>query len=145
MYENVLVPTDGSDGMDRVVEHAIHVALMAESTLHVLHVVDTAVAPLDSHSQSTYDWMEAARRASVVAIRDRALDAGIHTIETVRRGTPYREILEYAAENDVDLVVIGTHGRTGLRRTLLGSTAERVVRLSDVPVLTVRTTPVARA
>lgn len=141
MYDNVLVPTDGSDGTARVLEHALHTARRDGATLHVLHVVDTSAAPLDAHSRAAYDALEAAGRASVVEIRDRALDAGVHVRTETREGTPFREILDYAGANDVDLIVIGTHGRTGLRRTLLGSVTERVVRLSAVPVLTVRTTP----
>jgi nucleotide-binding universal stress UspA family protein len=141
VYENILLPTDGSDGTGRVVEHAIHVARLDGATLHVLHVVDTSVVALDAHSRSVYDGMEAAGRNSVEEIRDRALEVGIHSVSAVRRGTPHREILDYAAENAVDLVVMGTHGRTGLQHTLLGSVTERVVRLSEVPVLTVRTRP----
>lgn len=57
-------------------------------------------------------------------------------------GVPSEEILDYADANGVDLIVMGTHGRTGLPRLLLGSTTERVVRLFDAPVLTVRTLPV---
>jgi len=141
MYDNILVPTDGSDGTARVVEHALHIARDNDATLHVLHVIDTSTSPLDLHSRSVYDALEAAGRASVIEIRDRALEAGVHTVTEVREGTPFREILDYAGANDVDLIVIGTHGRTGLRRTLLGSVTERVVRLSEIPVLTVRTAP----
>lgn len=141
MYENVLIPTDGSDGTPRAVEHAIRLARADAGTLHVLHVVDE-VLPLDPHSQSLYDELEAAGRVSAEAICDRAAEAGVHAVGTVRRGTPSEEILDYADENGVDLIVMGTHGRTGLPRLFLGSTTERVVRLSDVPVLTVRTLPV---
>ena len=142
VYENVLIPTDGSDGMPRAVEHAIRLARTSGGTLHVLHVVDE-VLPLDSHSRSLYDELETAGRVSAEAICDRAAEAGVHAVGTVRQGTPSEVILDYADGNDVDLIVMGTHGRTGLPRLLLGSTTERVVRLSDVPVLTVRTLPVA--
>jgi len=141
MYENILLPTDGSDGTDRVVEHAIHLARGSGATVHVLHVVDTSALPLDAHSQHVYDELESAGLDSVVEIRDGALEAGVHAVEAVREGTPYREILAYADEHDVDLVVIGTHGRNGLRRRVLGSVAERVVRCAEAPVLTVRTSP----
>lgn len=145
MYENVLIPTDGSDGTPRAVEHAIRLARTTGGTLHVLHVVDTETLPLDSHSRSLYDELETAGRVSTEAICDRAAEVGVHAVGTVRQGTPCEAILDYADANDVDLIVMGTHGRTGLRRLLLGSTTERVVRLSDVPVLTVRTLPVTDA
>jgi nucleotide-binding universal stress UspA family protein len=141
MYDTILVPTDGSDGTARVAEHAIHLARQEEATLHVLHVVDTSVVPLDGHSRAIYEELEAQGRGSVATICDRANEASVHAVDAVREGEPYREILGYAEKNDVDLVVLGTHGRSGVRRALLGSVAERVVRLSPVPVLTVRTTP----
>jgi nucleotide-binding universal stress UspA family protein len=63
----------------------------------------------------------------------------VKTIEgVVAQGTPHQAILDYIGEHDIDLVVMGTHGRTGLDRYLLGSITEKVVRLSDAPVLTVR-------
>jgi nucleotide-binding universal stress UspA family protein len=65
--------------------------------------------------------------------------AGVNTIEgVVAQGAPHQAILDYVDEHDIDLVVMGTHGRTGLDRYLLGSVTEKVVRLSDAPVLTVR-------
>jgi nucleotide-binding universal stress UspA family protein len=85
--------------------------------------------------------MEARGRSSVAAIHDRAAEAGRYALGVLRQGTPHRAILDYAAENGVDLIVIGTHGRSGARHVALGSVAERVVRFSDVPVLTVRTLP----
>ena len=141
MYDTILVPTDGSDGMARVAEHAIHLARLSEGTLHVLYVVDTSVVPLDAHSQATHARLEEAGRTSVAEIHDRAASVGIYASTAVRYGTPHQEILAYADENDVDLVVLGTHGRTGLPHVLLGSVAERVVQHSEVPVLTVRTSP----
>jgi nucleotide-binding universal stress UspA family protein len=63
---------------------------------------------------------------------------GIDVVTAVATGTPHTEILEYADEHDVDLVVMGTHGRTGVERHLLGSVTEKVVRMADAPVVTVR-------
>jgi nucleotide-binding universal stress UspA family protein len=144
VYDQILFPTDGSDGTARAAEHAVSLARTNGATLHVLHVLDTSALTLDSHSRELVDAMESAGRGSVAAVCDRAIDAGVHAVDVVRRGTPHREILDYAAENDVDLIVIGTHGRTGLSRRVLGSVTERVVRLSDAPVLTVRTLPAER-
>ncbi|TKX74832.1 universal stress protein [Halorubrum sp. GN11_10-6_MGM] len=74
--------------------------------------------------------------AAAARLRDGESAPEVHT--AVETGTPHSAILEYADANGVDLVVMGTHGRTGVERYLLGSVAEKVVRLSDVPVLTVR-------
>jgi nucleotide-binding universal stress UspA family protein len=67
-----------------------------------------------------------------------AEEAGVDAVEaSVAQGTPHQAILEYVDYHDIDLVVMGTHGRTGLDRYLMGSVTENVVRLSDAPVLTV--------
>lgn len=72
------------------------------------------------------------------AARSKAKTADVESIRgTVAAGSPYRQILNYADENDVDLIVMGTHGRQGVERYLLGSVAEKVVRTADCPVLTV--------
>jgi len=65
-------------------------------------------------------------------------EEGIETVTAVRHGEPAQTITEYAEENDIDLVMMGTHGRRGVRRRLIGSVTEKVVRLSDRPVMTVR-------
>jgi nucleotide-binding universal stress UspA family protein len=81
------------------------------------------------------------RAESVVeSVAERAADAGVETVTAVEPGVPDDVVVEYAADHDCDLVVMGTHGRTGLQRYLLGSVTERTVRRSSVPVLTVRGT-----
>ncbi|MDG5818850.1 universal stress protein [Natronococcus sp. A-GB7] len=62
----------------------------------------------------------------------------VDTVATVQVGKPYEAILEYVDDHDIDMIVMGTHGRSGLDRYLLGSVAEKVVRMSDVPVVTIR-------
>jgi nucleotide-binding universal stress UspA family protein len=137
MYDRVLVPTDGSEGSRAAVEHAVDLARTFDAVLHVLSVVDADVG-VDGAVVGTLDAFEAAGEDAVDEVARRAAAAGVETVTDVREGTPHRALLDYADEHAVDLVVMGTHGRTGLDRYLLGSVAERVVRLSDVPVLTVR-------
>lgn len=138
MYHRILVPTDGSDGTERAVEHAIALAADLDAGLDVLHVTDTSNYPLDGHSRQ---FLRAAERAGDESLREvieRARERGVDRVTaTVRQGVPYRMILDYVDETDVDLVVMGTHGRRGLDRFLLGSTTERVVRGADVTVLSV--------
>ena len=141
MLARILLPTDGSEGVERAVEHALSLARDRGADLHVLHVADTSTLPLDAHSEAAVQYMEAVAEESVAEILERAEDAGIESaVGAVRRGRPDRTILAYADEHDVDLIVMGTHGRTGLDHLLLGSVTERVVRSADVPVLTVRDT-----
>jgi nucleotide-binding universal stress UspA family protein len=140
MYDTILVPTDGSDGAGAATRNAVTLARAFDATVHALSVVDDRVtdpeiAGLDGELM---DFFEERARGSVEAVAASAEDAGIGCETAVERGVPHRRILEYADENGVDLVSMGTHGRTGLDRLLMGSVTERVVRKSDVPVLTTR-------
>ena len=138
MYERILHPTDGSEGSEAAAEHAIELARRYDASLHVVYAVRTDVVP-DAGGFGVYDALEEAGQTAVDAAVERAEAAGVETVEgAIERGRPHRVIVQYADEHDVDLVVMGTHGRTGLDHYLLGSVAEKVVRTSPVPVMTVR-------
>ncbi|ERH07943.1 MAG: universal stress protein UspA related nucleotide-binding protein [Halonotius sp. J07HN4] len=142
MYDAILVPTDGSEPASTAVEHAIDLAANASGTLHALSVVDSsAYASLDVSSQSALDSLETNAEEATESIAETAADAGVDTVTEVSVGSPHTQITDYADAVDADLIVMGTHGRTGLDRVLLGSVTERVVRDAPCPVLTVRATP----
>ena len=144
MYRRILLPTDGSPQADEAAEHAIDLAARYDATLHVLFVVDTAALPLDVHSEGLFERIEEEGRLSMDEILTRAHERGVDPVVTdVVRGSPAAEIIDYVPANDVDLIVMGTHGRHGVDRYILGSVTERVVREAAVPVLTVRTGPAA--
>ena len=142
----VLLPTDGSEGAEVAVAHAVSLAETYGATLHVLAVADTksygtfttggadtVVSALEERCRENLDGVETA----VAGLTSDETDSP--AVETaMRRGFPAEEILRYADEQDADLIVMGTHGRTGVDRVLLGSVTERVVRRSPVPVVTVR-------
>ncbi|QLG27488.1 universal stress protein [Halorarum halophilum] len=139
MYDDILVPTDGSAAADAAVEHAVTLAERFDATLHALYVVDsTAYSSLEAGSQMVAEALEDEGEAAVDRIAAAANDADLPVVESVVSGTAYRSILEYAGEEDIDLITMGTHGRRGIDRYLLGSVTERVVRSADQPVLTVR-------
>lgn len=142
MYDAILVPTDGSEGTRGAVEHAIDHAQRYDADLHVLYVVDTRVsAEAGMESPDVLGALENAGQQAIDDVIAQAEAADIGTIEAaVANGIPHQAIEDYAAENDIDLIVMGTHGRTGLDRYLLGSVTEKVVRTSPIPVLTVAMT-----
>jgi nucleotide-binding universal stress UspA family protein len=128
MYRRLLVPIDGSATGERGLEEAIRLATVLDGQIRLLHVLSTANVPRDGAD------------AMVDASRCRAIAAGIGT--DVRRFDGFDGSVDelIAAESrawGADLVVMGTHGRHGLPRLLLGSDADRVVRLSRIPVLLV--------
>ena len=139
VYDRILTPTDGSNPSNRGVDRAIELAARFDSTVHALYVVDgSAYSTLEAGSEVVIDALEAEGEQATDRVADAAAAAGVETTTTVTSGTAYRAIREYADEQAVDMIVMGTHGRKGLDRYLLGSVTERVVRTADVPVLTVR-------
>ncbi|MBP1922502.1 nucleotide-binding universal stress UspA family protein [Halorubrum alkaliphilum] len=139
MYDEILVPTDGSPASDAAIEHAIDLAAQYGARLHALYVVDgAAYSTLEAGSEIVVEALRSEGETATQRVADAAADAGIDTTTTVTTGTAYQSIRDYVAENGIDMIVMGTHGRKGLDRYLLGSVTERVVRTADVPVLTVR-------
>ena len=119
--DDILVPTDGSEAARAAAEHAIDLASRTGATLHVLHV------DADDEGEAVEEIVEMATAAEISAV------------EPVRRtGRPHLEIVGYATEAEIDCIVMGSHGRAGLRRYLLGSVTERTVRFATVPVVAVR-------
>ncbi|MFU1780686.1 universal stress protein [Haloarcula japonica] len=139
MYESVLIPTDGSGDMREVADHAIALAERCEAVVHVLHVVDDRAygSIPDDVQQRVEETLTADGEDATKAIAQRALNAGLDTVREVRWGNPPAGIVAYATENDISLIIMGTHGRTGYDRYLLGSVTEKVVRVAPMPVLTV--------
>jgi len=139
MYSAVLVPTDGSEGTRGAVEHAISHAKRYDAALHVLYVVDARVGIAhESSPAAILDDLDEAGQRIIDDVIAQAEAADVGTIEgVVAHGHPHRAILDYSDAEGIDIVVMGTHGRTGLDHYLIGSVTEKLVRLSDVPVLTV--------
>ncbi|XVH31251.1 universal stress protein [Haloferacaceae archaeon DSL9] len=138
MYENILVPVDGSDGAARILHHAGELAHWADATIQLLFVADTTRDSLARVEGNIVDAL-AQEGESVVEDAGKTLDSlGVDYETDVVQGNPARTIVDYAERYDYDVIVMSTHGREGLSRHLLGSVTEKVVRLSAVPVLTVR-------
>lgn len=138
MYDDVLVPTDGSEAAERAVARAVDLARTAAATVHALTVVRADLAPASLDDDAAADVRETAERAGRTAagrVLERATEFDLTTVHAAREGVPYRAILEYAASEGIDLVVMGSRGRTAGEG--LGATTQRVVALADVPVLVV--------
>jgi nucleotide-binding universal stress UspA family protein len=137
MFDSLVIATDGSRCVERPVEVAIDIGQRFDATVHGLFVVDTGdieAAP-DPVREALRDALNERGSDAIADVEERA---GGEVVPVVREGRPPQVISEYARENDVDLVAMGTRGRHGENRFLVGSVAERVVRTCPVPVLTVR-------
>lgn len=140
-FDSLLLPTDFSDGSRQAAKYASELAGSFGAKIHAIHVLEPLVLPPvlgealpssfhaqreSAAQQQFHDWL-----ASVLG---KDMTASL----TIKHGNPAEEIMQYALEHEIDLIVMGTHGRTGLTHALAGSVAERVVRDADCPVLTVR-------
>lgn len=142
MYKRILVPVDGSKASDAALEEAIGLAKNQQSELRVVYVVDEAAIAAGSE----FGDMLGVERTQIDAgnrILEKAKaifpDAETGLLETERLGQSISEIIVKDAEAwEADLIVAGTHGRTGLGHLLMGSVAEGIVRIAKVPVLLVR-------
>ncbi|WP_117594232.1 universal stress protein [Haloprofundus halophilus] len=142
MYDTILVPTDGSEAAARAVDHALLLAEATDASVHVLYVVnaepdEVAVSTDERDAENVQDSLRRFGERTLDDADERAASTAVPVETSIRTGVPHEEILADADERDVDAVVMGTHGRSGLQRYLLGSVAERVVRLADCPVMTV--------
>ena len=141
-YDDILLPTDGSEAASAAIEHAIALAERYDATIHALSVVDLSALAGSYDGGAAVPGViesleEVPSRRSARSPSDASATAW--TVRTeVTQGTPYQAIGAYVEEGGIALVTMGTHGRTVLGRYLLGSVTERVVRTSEVPVLTVR-------
>ena len=141
MYENILLPYDGSEGAAEVLHHASEIAHWADATIQVLHVADTMHDSVTVVDGETVDVLER-KGEDIVEEAAKTLDTlGVSYDTDVVQGNPAPTIVDYAERYGQDLIVMPTHGREGISRYLIGSVSEKVVRLSPIPVLTVRMQP----
>ena len=154
MYSNILVAVDDSDTSRHALQQAIALAQGLAARLRVVHVIDMSWLTLGPELAVDVEALTAARHgvgeriinAALDAVRQAGLDAEGAVIETETPGQRVEEaIAKEAGRWPADLVVLGTHGRRGFQRLVLGSAAEQIVRLSPVPVLLVPTASEARA
>jgi nucleotide-binding universal stress UspA family protein len=144
-WNRICCAVDGSEPSRRALQLAAGLAKRLEASLTVLHVHDVpsvgmtevpAVPPM-SRSAFDRDREEARRLLEAARAEGDAIAPGRVSAELLQ-GDPAWEIVKYGAEHDCDVIVVGTHGRTGVRRLVVGSVAERILRDATCPVLAVR-------
>lgn len=141
MYEDILLPYDGSDRAAAVLHHAGEIATWADSTIHVLFIADTTRDSVTVVDGQTVDALVQQGNDIVAEADEKLQSLGVDHNTDVVQGNPAPTIVEYANRYEHDLIVMPTNGRTGISRYLIGSVTEKVIRLSSVPVLTARMQP----
>lgn len=138
-YQRLMIPTDGSQTSQRALEKGIQLASSMDAHVTGLYVIDNsayAAFPGDIEWSQIKDMLAKESEKALQMVEEACQQAGIDCSVHVREGDPAEEII--AASQDYDLIVMGTHGRSGLEHLLLGSVAEKVIRHAEKPVLVVR-------
>jgi nucleotide-binding universal stress UspA family protein len=136
MHETVLIATDGSEEVERAVNYAIDLAEAFDAEVHVLYVVETQATYILTVGLSDEDMEEYEEYGEEVVtdVVERAKDRGLEGRGIVRKGRISEEIVEYAEGNDIGTIIMGQQGRGATVDKYIGSTAEKVMRKTDVPV-----------
>jgi nucleotide-binding universal stress UspA family protein len=135
---HLLVPIDFSKLSEKALRYAVGIAGQFGAEITLMHVVEQVVTATDWVYPFTLADFPIARDTLTKKLGELAKDTGVKTNTVVHMGNPARQIVDTAREREVDLIVLSTHGYTGLKHALLGSVAEKVVRHAPCPVLTVR-------
>jgi nucleotide-binding universal stress UspA family protein len=140
MFEKILIATDGSEHSERAAQMGVQMALLSGGTVTAIYVADTSRMshlPDDMLLFSIRGLLKKEGNEAVDYVRHLAEKEGVAFEKAIIEGNPGEEIIKFANDAGISVIVIGTVGRTGLDKFLLGSVAEKVVRNSRVPVLTV--------
>jgi len=140
LYEKILIATDGSEYTKNAVDYGIDLAKNTGAKLLTIFVIDTAAfasIPMDAAWESMYELLKQEGDAAIKYVTDKAKAEGLEVEGNLIEGHPADEIIKYSEKNSVSLIIMGTLGKSGLDRFLLGSVAEKVVRNSKIPVLVV--------
>lgn len=145
IFTNIMVATDGSEAAKRAVDSAVKIAQLNKAKLYAVHVIAPGETKVTQHDPRDAEWkkhikehlMAQGREATkYVETAGKIVDVEVEPV--ILEGNPANEIINFAEKNDIELIVIGTLGKTGITRFLLGSVAENVIRHSKKPVLVVR-------
>jgi nucleotide-binding universal stress UspA family protein len=140
MFEKILVATDGSEHGEKAAKIAIELAKLSGGTVTAIYVADTSRTshlPDDMLLFSIRELLLKEGNEALDFVENQAREAGVNFERALVEGNPGEEIINYALKNEKDMIIMGSVGRTGLDKFLLGSVAEKVVRNSRVPVLTI--------
>lgn len=140
--QNILVPTDFSTNSLKAFEFAQHLAQQNNAILHVLHIVEPVSTAKDYDDEFNLERYEQARFLYAEEELRRFIfknaPSKVEIVESLLIGKPHEQILKYTSEKEVDVIILASHGWTGLTHILMGSVANKVVRYADVPVICIK-------
>jgi nucleotide-binding universal stress UspA family protein len=145
IFRKIMVATDGSELVKKAVDTAIEISKLGEKKLYAVHVISQGDYYYSMPLSIDVEWIKAMQEhlriegeKAIIDVEDAGKAANVEIEPVILEGNPANEIVDFAEKNDIDLIVMGTHGKSGIQRFLIGSVAENVVRYSKKPVLVVR-------
>jgi nucleotide-binding universal stress UspA family protein len=145
IFQNIMIATDGSEAAKKAVNTAIKLAKLNNAKLYAVHVIAPGELSVNQRDPRDLEWKDSMKvylekqGGEVTAyVEELGKIAGVEVEPEVLEGNPADEIINFAQKNDIDLIIMGTLGKTGIQRFLLGSVTENVIRHSKKPVLVVR-------
>ncbi len=139
LFEKILLTTDGSDINQIAVKKALEIARECDSTIHAIYVIDKAPVTSSQTEIMTgelYDELNHEGEKAVENVKNLAEGVNVETF--VLFGRPAKVITDFAEKNNIDLIVVGSHGKSGFERLILGSIAESIIRMAHCMVLVVK-------
>jgi nucleotide-binding universal stress UspA family protein len=142
IIRNIMVTTDFSEFSTVAIDYASSLALLYGAKIHLVHVIQSGVVlgvhNMELDTTALMSGLEANAQEEMRKFVYWKVKNNTNIEQVILRGEPHREIVSYAQSHEIDLIVIASHGRTGLAHMLMGSVAEKVLRLSPIPVLAVK-------
>ncbi|HUW68049.1 MAG TPA: universal stress protein [Candidatus Nanoarchaeia archaeon] len=141
LFQKIVLATDGSEYSANVIKYAIELAKISEAKIYAIYVVDTGIftsIPMDVAWTNMYELLKQEGNVATNQVESEAMAANIEVESITVEGHPAEEIIKLAEDKSADIIVMGTLGKSGLDRFLLGSVAEKVSRTSKIPVMIVR-------
>ncbi|AKB50460.1 Universal stress protein [Methanosarcina barkeri str. Wiesmoor] len=142
-YRKIMVATDGSESVRKAVETAVEIAKISGAKLYAVYVIASGglsiIYPKDmGWEKAILEYFKAEGKEATNYVENSGKTENVEVESVILQGSPANELVDFAEQSDIDLIVMGTLGKTGIERFLLGSVAENVVRNSKKPVLVVR-------
>jgi nucleotide-binding universal stress UspA family protein len=144
IYRKIMIATDGSEPVRKAVETAVEIAKISGAKLYAVYVIASGELSIPSYpkdmgwEKAAFEYFRTEGKEATAYVESSGKAANVEVESVILKGSPADEIVDFAEKNDIDLIVMGTLGRTGIEKFLLGSVAENVVRHSKKPVLVVR-------
>jgi Universal stress protein UspA and related nucleotide-binding proteins len=143
IYRKIMIATDGSEPVRKAVETAVEIAKISGAKLYAVYVIpyQGILVPFPNDiewEKATLEYFRTEGREATAYVENSGKASNVEVESVILEGNPANEIVDFAEKSDIDLIVMGTLGRTGIQRFLLGSVAENVVRHSKKAVLVVR-------